>query len=155
VQVSYFIMRSKIVILGLALAGLILAGCANMPSTPAAEQDRKAQPSQQDSWQSLAQGMTADQVRAALGQPINVRPMQTPGGEIWVYRRMTAREMGLVPLKTEEIPYVDPFTGEQRMIQEPVYSQEVHTVEEELQLLLYEGKLMSWKSRFLSARTYQ
>ena len=41
------------------------------------------------------------------------------------------------------------------MIQEPVYTQEERTVEEELQLLLYEGKLVSWKSRFLGARTYQ
>jgi hypothetical protein len=155
VQVSYVIMRAKIAIPGLALAGLILAGCANMPSTPAAEQDRKAPPAQQDPWQSLAEGMTADQVRAALGQPINVRPMQTSGAEIWVYRRITAREVGLVSLKTEDIPYNDPFSGQQRTIQEPVYSQEERTVEEELQLLLYEGKLMSWKSRFLSARTYQ
>ena len=68
---------------------------------------------------------------------------------------MTAREVGLVPLKTEDIPYVDPFSGQQRTIQEPVYSQKVRTVEEELQLLLYEGKLVSWKSRFLGARTYQ
>lgn len=144
-QVSYVIMRAKIAILGLALAGLILAGCANMPSTPAAEQDP---------WQALAKGMTADQVRAAFGQPINVRPMQTPGAEIWVYRRMTAREVGLVALKTEDIPFNDPFSGQQRTIQEPVYSQEERTVEEELQLLLYEGKLMSWKSRFLNTRTY-
>lgn len=148
-------MRANIAILGLALAGLILAGCANMPSTPAAEQDRKAQPSQQDPWQALAKGMTADQVRAAIGQAINVRPMQTPGAEIWVYRRMTAREVAMVPLKTQDVPYVDPVTGQQRMTQELVYSQEVRTVEEELQLLLYEGKLVSWKSRFLEARNYQ
>jgi hypothetical protein len=155
VLVSYVIMCAKIAIPGLALAGLILAGCANMPSTPAAEQDRKAQPSQQDPWQALAEGMTADQVRAALGQPIKVRPMQTSGAEIWVYRRMTAREVRMVPLKTEDIPYVDPLSGQERTIQEPVYSQEERTVEQELQLLLYEGKLMSWKSRFLEARTYQ
>jgi hypothetical protein len=99
--------------------------------------------------------MTADQVRVALGPPIDVRPMQSPGAEIWVYRRMTARDVGMVPLKMEDIPYVDPATGQQRTIQEPVYSQEVRTVEEELQLLLYEGKLVSWKGRFSEARTYQ
>jgi hypothetical protein len=154
-RVSYLIMRSKIAILGLALAALIPAGCANMPSTPAAEQDHKVQTTQPDPWRDLAKGMTADQVRAALGQPINVRPMQTPSAEIWVYRRMTAREVGMVSLKTEDIPYVDPFSGQQCTIQEPVYFQEVRTVEEELQLLLYEGKLVSSKSRFLDARTYR
>lgn len=61
----------------------------------------------------------------------------------------------MVPIKMEDILYFDPLTGQQRTIQEPVYSQEVRTVEEELQLLLYEGKLVSWKSRFLEARTYQ
>ena len=142
-------MKSCVAILGLALMALSVTGCSTASSSGAAPTGTP------DPWQSLAKDMTADQVRAALGQPIEVRPMQSPGAEIWVYRRMTAENVGMVPMKTEDIPYVDPFTGQQRTIQEPVYSQEVRMIEEELQLLLYEGKLASWKSRFLGARTYQ
>ena len=139
-------MKLRFAFPGLALLAAILAACSSAPS---------AAPAKPDPWRSLAKDMTADQVRVALGPPIDVRPMQYPGAEIWVYRRMTARDVGMVPLKMEDIPYVDPATGQQRTIQEPVYSQEVRTVEEELQLLLYGGKLVSWKGRFLEARTYQ
>lgn len=139
-------MKSRVAILGLALMALSLAGCSTAPS---------AATGKPDPWRALAKDMTADQVRAALGEPIQVRPMQSPGAEIWVYRRTAARDVRMVPLKMQDIPYVDPLTGQQRTIQEPVYSQEVRTVEEELNLLLYQGKLVSWKGRYLDARTYQ
>ena len=69
-------MRSKIAILGLALVARSVTGCSTANSSLATPTGTP------DPWQSLAEGMTADQVRAALGQPINVRPMQTPGAEI-------------------------------------------------------------------------
>ena len=148
-------MKLRFALPGLALLAALLAACSSTPSAATARSDRAPAAGEPEAWRSLAKDMTADQVRAALGQPFAVRPMQSPGAEIWVYRRMTARDVGMVPLKMEDIPYVDPFTGQQRMIQEPVYYQEVRTVEEELNLLLYQGKLVSWKSRYLNARTYQ
>jgi hypothetical protein len=143
------VMKSRVAFLGLALMALSVTGCSTANSS------RVAPTGTPDPWQSLAKDMSADQVRAALGQPIEVRPLQSPGAEIWVYRRITSREVRMAPFKMEDVPYVDPTTGQQRTAQEPVYSQEVHTVEEELQLLLYEGRLVTWKNRFLSARTYE
>lgn len=153
--VFYHKMKLRFALPGLALLAAILAACSSAPSAATAGSGRTPAAGEPEAWKSLAKDMTADQVRAALGQPVEVRPMQQAGAEVWVYRRMTARDVGMVPTKMEDIPYFDPFTGEQRTIQEPVYSQEVRTVEEELHLLLYEGKLVNWKSRFLGARTYQ
>ena len=80
--------------------------------------------------------------------------MRSPGAEVWIYRRTAAVDVGMVPTKMEDVPSFDPMTGQQRTMQMPVYSQETRTVEEELQLLLYEGKLVSWKRGFRDERSY-
>ena len=80
--------------------------------------------------------------------------MRSPGAEVWIYRRTAVVGVDLVPTGTEDVPYVDPLSGQTRMIQNPVYNQETRTVEEELQLLLYEGRLVSWKRGFREKRSY-
>jgi hypothetical protein len=148
------LMNSRIVILGFALVAPLLTGCTSAPSAPTAGQHQAAQPVQQDPWQFLAKGTTAEQVRAALGTPVEVRPMQAPGAEVWIYRRTAAMDIGLVPARMEEIPIFDPTSGQPRMVPNPVYSQETRTVEEELQLLLFEGRLVTWKRAFRTERSY-
>ena len=146
--------NSRTVIFGFVLVAPILAGCSSVPSAPTTAQKRAAQPARPDPWLSLAKGTTAEQVRADLGTPVEVRPLRSPGAEVWIYRRTAAVDVNLVPTKTEDVPYFDPITGQQRTIQNPVYSQETRTVEEELQLLLYEGKLVNWKRGFRDERSY-
>ncbi len=80
--------------------------------------------------------------------------MQTSGGEIWVYRRTAPAGVDLVQTSTQDVPVVDPVSGEMRSRSEPVYSQEARQVEQELNLLMYDGKLMSWKARIRQGRKY-
>jgi hypothetical protein len=142
-----FLMNSRTVFFGLALTTLILAGCATAP--PAAEGP--------DPWRSLVANMTADQVRASLGTPAQIRPLQTSQGaaEVWIYRRTVSVEVGLAPTSTEEVPYYDPFTKSERTVMNQTYSQESRAVTEELQLLMYDGKLVSSKRGYRTERSYQ
>jgi hypothetical protein len=128
---------------GFALLAAILAACSNAPSAATAGLGRAPPAGAPDAWKSLAKDMTADQVRTAFGQPVEVRPMRQAGAEVWVYRRIAALDASVVPDRIEESAYFDTLTGQVQMTQNPVYTQEFHTVEEELQLLFFNGKLLS------------
>jgi hypothetical protein len=146
VPVFCSMMHSCRVRFGLVLAALVLAGCATAPS-------RTEGP---DPWRSLAANMTADQVRTLLGQPAAVRPMVSSQGpaEIWTYRRTVSKEVDLVAARTQEMPVMNPLTGQQGTMPVAEYSQESRTVTEELQLLLFDGKLVSWKCGYRTDRSY-
>lgn len=132
---------------GLALAALVLTGCATAP--PAAEGP--------DPWGALAANMTTDQVRTLLGAPAAIRPMTSSLGpaEIWTYRRTVSHQTDLVATRTQDMPVMNPLTGQQGTMQAPVYDQESRTVEEDLQLLVFDGKLVSWKRGYRTDRSYQ
>jgi hypothetical protein len=134
-------MKSPAIIAGLVMIALGLTGCSSVPSAQEAAKE--------DPWLVLAKDMTAEQVRAALGPPIEVRPMKTSGGEIWIYRQTRVTGVGLYPVKTQDIPSVNPRTGEEQTIPNPVYNQETRSVEEELQLLMFDGKLVTWNRSVL------
>ncbi len=101
--------------------------------------------------------MTADQVRTLLGQPAAVRPMVSSQGpaEIWTYRRTVSKEVDVIAARTQDMPVMNPLTGIQGTMPAPVYDQESRTVEEELQLLVFDGKLVSWKNGYRTNRSYQ
>jgi len=138
-------MNPRVFLVGLGLAGLTFSGCATATPAPGAGTAAAAATAPKDPWLALARDLTAEQVRAALGEPREMRPMQTSGGEIWVYRRTTAAGVDLVQTSTEEIPYYDPIRGEMRTRPSPVYSQQTRLVEQELNLLMFQGRLVSWK----------
>ena len=50
----------------------------------------------------------------------------------------------MIAAKTESVPYYDPFTGETRDILQPVYTPQTVTVEEHLNLLIYDGTVQKW-----------
>ena len=137
------LMQSRRVLVGLAVAVLFVSGCATAQAP--------------DPWNGLTVNMTAEQVRALLGQPVVVRPMNSAQGsaEVWIYRRAVSGGVDLVATGTQEIPATNPLTGQQTTVLEPVYSQESRTVEQELQLLMYDGKLVSWKRADRTKRDYQ
>jgi hypothetical protein len=128
---------------GLAGAALFVAGCATAESP--------------DPWQGLTVNLTADQVRARLGEAASVRPMKSSQGpaEIWTYRRMVSAGTVLIAARTQDMPVMNPLTGQQSMMPAPVYDQEARTVEQELQLLIFDGKLVSWKRTERTRRDYQ
>ena len=151
-----FMMNARTGFFGLTLAALVLTGCSTNPSASTATPGGAASTAEADPWRFLIKGTTAEQVRAVLGKPVEVRPMPSTAGaaEVWIYRRVVTEDVGLVPTRMEDIPAFDPMTGQQHTVQSPVYSQESRTVEEELQVLLFEGKVLNWKRGIRSERSY-
>lgn len=143
-------MNARRVCSGLALLALGLTGCSTGPSaatTPGTPPDP---------WRTLTKGMTATQVRAALGKPDEVRPMASTNytAEVWTYRRTIVVDVGYVPMQTQDLPATNPMTGQPITVQNPVYTQETKKVAEELQLLLVDGQLVSLKRGFHGERSY-
>jgi hypothetical protein len=104
----------------------------------------------------LHKGMKPEEVRQALGNPVRVQPLKVPEGkaERWIYTRGKKTETRRVATGTMDLPYVDPITGQTRMIPEPVYSDEATTITEELHLFWHNGELVDWKIEYRSDRSY-
>jgi len=136
--------RTIFALFAIVVAGAITAGCAG-PSREVVQRNRVAEVIK-DPARFLHKGMTADQVRAVLNEPDEVRPVPSSNGraEAWLYRTRIPKGSDLVPGKTESRPYFDPFTGMTRDIQEPVYTHETVTQLEQLNLLMFGGRLEHW-----------
>ncbi len=76
--------------------------------------------------QLLRLGMHKPQVLDWLGEPKESDPATNANGmrETWVYEVIHAPAYKTVVAEMTEVPYVDPFTGIMRMIEEPVINQQ-------------------------------
>ena len=101
--------------------------------------------------------MTRDQVRQALGNPADIVPLKTPSGEVekWIYRRRVDEQVDQKPTGTQDVPYVDPFTGQMRTIQEPTYSLVTTTVTEVVYVFWSDGELVNWNTVYRGDRAYE
>ena len=125
------------------LGGAFAAGCATSGTRSGTSQVARivADP---DSF--LHVGMTVEQVRKAMGEPAEIHPLKSSNGrgETWIYKARIYSGDRMIAAKTESVPYFDPFTGETRDIQQPVYTPQTVTVEERLNLLIYDGTVQKW-----------
>lgn len=119
-----------------ALALLALAGCSSGPGGAS----RDANP-----FERLALGMTADQVRAQVGAPRTIRPDPAGGlgDEFWHYRHKRDEMMRQVSIGTRDVPAVNPLTGEDIIIKEPVMGNESAILYLDVELRIIDGRLMS------------
>lgn len=139
-------------ILPILVAAGLLAGC-NTPATPANPPPAPV-PAVNGSLlgklAGLKQGMSPDEVVALLGEPKERKPFQSAqakSAELWIYFGNVVRvEERQAQTGTRDVPYVEPISGVQRTIQEPVYSVETITIVQTLYLALLDGKLVEWKS---------
>lgn len=122
------------------LLSLGLAAC----NTPASSDRRPS-----DAFASLRKDMTAGEVTGALGEPAAKRTFKSEpfASEVWVYHRKARGEERQVPIRIQEVPAINPITGLPFTRQEPVYETQVTTVDETVELLMVEHKLVAWKSR--------
>lgn len=130
-------MRPPLRFLSLAtLALLALAGCASGPTAAS----RDANP-----FARLALGMTVDEVRTLVGAPRSIRPDPAGGAgdEFWHYRRKQDEMSRQVSTGTRDVPAVNPLTGEQIIIQEPVMGNESAILYLDVELKIINGRLMS------------
>ena len=118
-----------------ALAVLALAGCSAVPSGPGAS----------NPFELLALGMTTDQVRALVGAPHAVRPDPAGGAgdEFWHYRHKRDEVMRQVSIGTRDVPAVNPLTGQDIIIKEPVMGNESTILYLDFELLIIDGRLRS------------
>ncbi len=139
----------------MAAAALIalLAGCASAPPPSPGVGDRSAAspattaPSGPEA--TLQKGMTAEAVRAIMGEPSETKPMKTPAGqaEIWIYHRKTqgSVQQVMVGMKSTPITTVNNNTGQATVLQtidEPILRQQTEIFEETVNLLIFDGRFI-------------
>lgn len=121
------------------LAALLLAACEtnqktvgnNVPAAPLLD-IRKDSP--------------VEDLVALLGEPQSIEdyPADPQRVKIWIYQKEKSRT-DMVAFETEEIPYVDPITGEERMIEEPLYKPQTKTSIQIIKVYVIDGKVVGWK----------
>ena len=74
--------------------------------------------------------MRRAEVANYLGPATEVKPFVTAGaeGEIWTYTTVAPGPSRQVAATMRDVEFVDPITGEMRMIQEPVFKNEITTI---------------------------
>ncbi len=133
-------------------AVLFAAGCA-APSATAPVAPSAVAPL---AGPALRKGLSAGELKALLGEPKEVRPYVVEGvpSEIWIYERRIPGVTRQVPVRMQEVPYVDPITGDTRMIQEPVYENERTTIIETTDVLMFSGAVAEWKTKQVAERDF-
>jgi hypothetical protein len=137
----------------LLTAGLLgfIAGCATPAPLPAPKAAQSAQ-----GRPAIAQGMTADEVVRRIGRPLEVRPVQSDvPAEVWVYRRDAGSISTMNATTTSEVPVADPFTGQISTVPQLEYRPERVDAEQQTELLMVEGRLVSWKQRLVKSHHYE
>lgn len=99
----------------------------------------------------LQKGMTAEAVKRIMGEPAEIKPMQSPTGkaEVWVYHRTSSVPVRQVQVGTrftnETMIAGDGQTHVAQRVEAPVFALEIQIVDETISLLLFDGKLVEHK----------
>ena len=137
------------------LAGTILlvclhAGCANAPATAEnASPKADAATAAPSPFPELKVGMTAEVVRTKLGEPIEIRPMESKVGkaEVWVFHIERTINTTQVATATRDVPaFMLTTTDKLSSYPEMVYSMADKKAETILSLLMLNGRLIAQTS---------
>ena len=129
------------------LAATLLTACASSSNSPApTDVARPATSSAMAASAKLAKGLTGVQVRALLGAPAATKPLTTAGvdGQIWSYP-FVSTDVRQVAVTTQEIPAVNPLTGQNTTRTEPVYQDQTMETTDTLHLLMVDDQLIDWR----------
>lgn len=108
----------------------------------------------------LKRSMTAAEVRQIMGRPDEIKPMAAPTGkaEIWVYRRKFDERTELVQIGTQPVMTTVYGSDGKPSIQttdgDPKYANVHYATEETIQLLMFNGQLVSGKVSRQAIRYY-
>lgn len=133
----------------LALAGLVLAGCATGPVPPTAPA--------RAGLAALTKGLTPDEVRALWGEPTTTRPLAagTDNAVVWVYRRQLKTSDFPVATTVEEVPYFDPLTGVYTPIHDPAYTLATSELTQTIELVFVDDRLSAWKRSLTEEKSFR
>jgi hypothetical protein len=149
----------------IAIAALLVS-CTNVPSPTApvgtgAGSGPTATAISDGPERALQNGMTADEVKHIMGEPAEIKPMESPTGkaEVWVYHRTVFGRVEQVQVGSEVIK--DSTSGSDGMVhtgtiaEVPIYKQAVHKDLETISLLMFDGKFISQKLTVEKRLEYQ
>jgi hypothetical protein len=127
---------------------MFLAGCANESKPPpgipgAIIGDRLAA----SATAKLMKNLSSAQVLELLGPPGNRKPFGATElqGEIWSYPFRGATDVRMVIIATQDVPAINPLTGQTTTRSEPVYQNQNVEVTDTLHLLLVDDRLIEWR----------
>jgi hypothetical protein len=128
----------------------LLAGCADV-STPTPATGAKpgavatvVAPSGPET--SLQRGMTREEVKAVMGDPVEIKPMKVSVGtaEIWTYHRSARGEVQQVQVGLKSTPITTTSSSGQtsvlQTVDEPIFKQQTSIIEETISLLMFDGR---------------
>ncbi|EDY82097.1 hypothetical protein VDG1235_1717 [Verrucomicrobiia bacterium DG1235] len=106
-----------------------------------------------DSVLDIAKGSSTEDLIALLGEPKTIKAYEgdPENVTIWIYETEKS-QTDMVAYETQEIPYIDPITGEERMIEEPLYKAETKTRTQITQVYVVDEKVIGWKVDFEEKR---
>ena len=125
-----------------------MAGCAGTP-TPGLGPADTAQAQATNPFAAVRKGMKAEEVRKLLGEPKQIKPLNTAGvtGEVWLYEHEIDALTQEVGIGTRNVPFFNPRTGVTENRQEIVMSNEHLTKYESVEFLMVDGRLIEWKRK--------
>lgn len=103
----------------------------------------------------LSKGMSVDEVRNVMGEPLSIKKEKMPEGilETWVYektRHLTTQDAS----GTREVPYVDAITRESRTRIETVLRMKTVQFTLTTNLFIFNGYLRGWKQSTSESSNY-
>jgi hypothetical protein len=128
-------------------AALVFALISFAPS-PVIGAEGAAAPVESPSRPKIAIGMSAAQVRQLVGEPTRIKKVSRKEGvepEIWYYETTVKVGAHEEALSTRDVPYVNPKTGIQEIMKEPVYTLVTDYLTETTALVLVDGVLTGSK----------
>ncbi|HUL54190.1 MAG TPA: hypothetical protein VLT83_12340 [Opitutaceae bacterium] len=159
-------MNSRVPALFPAALVALLAGCASAPAPtapaaagPASTAAAARLPSGPEA--TLQKGMTAAMVKRIMGEPGEVRPMNSPAGkaETWVYHRTTRGPMQQIVVGSRPIDMAGIGTDAQAhvmgRVEEPIIRQETPVIEETINLLMFDDQFIEQSKSVRSRLEYQ
>lgn len=158
--VLWFQMYRLLTPLAASLVLWLLAACATTapaPQPPAATAPPLQPPppsaapvaAAPDTLDGLTKGLPAAEIVRLWGLPKSDEPFdRAPDrARVLTYEKVIDSTQRQVATSTQDRVYVDPMTGAERTVPEPVYSQQTIELVRTVELLVVDGQLAEWKVR--------
>lgn len=99
-------------------------------------------------------GMSSADVLLRLGEPSRVKEREIDGNllEVWAYDYTRQNYVELRQTGTREVPYIDPITGQMRMVPEPELMPEITRIIDTIEIFFDQERVVTWDQRRKQSR---
>lgn len=129
--------RTTLLLLLLAVP-LVLSGCATTGKETSLDSARSLS-------SDVVRGSPTEDLIALLGEPQLIEPYEGDPEriQIWTYH-ITKTNTQFVGFNSKEVPWVDPITGELKMILEPDYQPKTTISTDTVRVYIIDDKVLGW-----------